>query len=561
MEWDGRSTRSVLRLGSGLVMLAFVVCHLSAHSTLLVSSDFAQKVLLALMGPWRSVAGTALLASALLIHYSNALWSIYVRRTLRLAPWEAWQLGLGLTIPALLMNHVISTRVAEEVLGVDSYYGSVLVVQWVVWPWLGAVQMAAVLIVWTHACIGIHFWLRTKAWYAEWRVWFAAFGLLLPTLALAGYVSAGNQVLREAAGSPEFARQALENANLTEAAIAGIRRMTAIGWSAHLALILLPFAGRGVRAWWQRRRRPPMLTHAGGRTVAILSGATVLETLRDNDIPHASVCGGRARCTTCRIQVTRGLAALPLPEGPEAKALARFEAAPGVRLACQIRPTADISVTPLLSAEATSADGATRGGLEGSERHITVVFVDLRGSTTLAEARMPYDVLFILNLFFDQMTQALAATGGHYSQFTGDGLMALYGLNDRDPATGAAAAVRGAREMLLRLDALNRRLKGNLAQPLRIGIGIHYSEAIVGAMGPPGAKVISAIGDTVNTCARLESLTKDYDCPLIVSRRAAEAARLDVGKRELHQAPVKGRVEPVQFYALESVPEAWVRAG
>jgi len=65
----------------------------------------------------------------------------------------------------------------------------------------------------------------------------------------------------------------------------------------------------------------------------------------------------------------------------------------------------------------------------------------------------------------------------------------------------------------------------------------------------------------VNTCARLESLTKDYDCPLIVSRRAAEAARLDVGKRELHQAPVKGRVEPVQFYALESVPEAWVRAG
>src|SRR5678816_2584325 len=118
------------------------------------------------MGPWRTVAGTTLLASALLIHYSNALWSIYVRRTLRLARWEGWQLGLGLTIPVLLMNHVISTRVAEEVLGVDSYYGSVLVVQWVVWPWLGAVQMAAVLIVWTHACIGIHFWLRTKAWYA-----------------------------------------------------------------------------------------------------------------------------------------------------------------------------------------------------------------------------------------------------------------------------------------------------------------------------------------------------------------------------------------------------------
>ncbi|MEO8485041.1 MAG: adenylate/guanylate cyclase domain-containing protein [Betaproteobacteria bacterium] len=540
-------------------MLAFVVCHLSAHSALLISSDFAQPVLLALMGPWRTVFGTTLLASALLVHYSNALWSIYVRRHLRLSTWEWCQLGLGLLIPVLLMNHVISTRVAEHLAGVDSYYGSVLVVQWVVWPWLGAVQMVAVLTVWIHACIGIHFWLRTKPWYDDWRPAFAAFGLLLPTLALAGYVSAGNQVLREAGASPDFARQALENANLSDAAIAEIRRVTAIGWSAHLALVLLPFGGRGVRAWWDRRSRPPMLTHAGGRTMAMLSGATVLETLREAGIPHASVCGGRARCTTCRIQVTKGLAALAPPEALEARALARFEATPGVRLACQIRPTADLSVTPLLSAEASSADGATRGGLEGSERYITVVFVDLRGSTTMAEARMPYDVLFILNLFFEQMTQALADTGGHYSQFTGDGLMALYGLHDGDPATGAAAAVRGAREMLSRLETLNRRLTGVLSQPLRIGIGIHFSEAIVGSMGPPGAKIVSAIGDTVNTCARLESLTKEYDCSLIVSRRAAEAAGLDVGDQKLHQAPVKGRVETVQFYALASVPDGWAR--
>jgi adenylate cyclase len=542
-------------------MLAFVICHLSAHSTLLISADFAQPVLLALMGPWRTVVGTVILSSALLVHYSNALWSIYVRRNLRLSRWEWWQLGLGLCIPLLLMAHVISTRVAEHLLGADNYYGSVLAVQWVIAPWLGVVQAAAVLIVWTHACIGIHFWLRTKPWYAKWQACFAAFGLLLPTLALAGYVTAGNQVLREAGASPEFARNALENSNLTDAAIAEIKRLVAIGWSVHLGLILLPFAGRGVRAWLDRRRRSPMLTHASGRTVAMLPGATVLETLRENDIPHASVCGGRARCTTCRIQVTKGLATLPAPEGLEAQALARIEATPGLRLACQIRPTADISVTPLLSADAGSADGAIRGGLEGSERLITVVFVDLRGSTTLAEARMPYDVLYLLNLFFDQMTQALVATGGHFSQFTGDGLMALYGLDEQDPATGAAAAVRGAREMLVRLEALNRRLQGHLAQPLRMGIGIHFSEAIVGSMGPPAAKVVSAIGDTVNTCARLESLTKEYQCSLIVSRRAAEMAGLDVAGLKLHEAPVKGRVEKVQFYALESVPEAWSRPG
>jgi adenylate cyclase len=253
--------------------------------------------------------------------------------------------------------------------------------------------------------------------------------------------------------------------------------------------------------------------------------------------------------------VTKGLAALPPPDGLEAKALLRIQAPPGMRLACQITPTADLTVTPLLAADASAADGSVRGGLEGSERLITVVFVDLRSSTTLGEARMPYDVLYILNQFFHEMTKALAATRGHYSQFTGDGLMALYGLNDADPAQGAADAVRGAREMLLRLQQLNARLQADLAQPLRIGIGIHFSEAIVGTMGPPRSQITTAIGDTVNTCARLESLTKEYNCSLVVSRRAAEMAGLDLTGRELHEAPVKGRIEMVQFYALDSVPD------
>jgi adenylate cyclase len=192
-----------------------------------------------------------------------------------------------------------------------------------------------------------------------------------------------------------------------------------------------------------------------------LPGATVLETLRENGIAHASVCGGRARCTTCRILVTKGLDRLPEPSRLEAKALARIGATPGMRLACQIRPTADISVMPLLPADAGAAEGAVRGGLEGNERLITVLFVDLRGSTDLGESKMPYDLLFILNQFFHEMTKALDATNGHYAQFAGDGLMALYGLNAKDPAVGASDALRGAREMMARMDQLNSRLRGD----------------------------------------------------------------------------------------------------
>jgi adenylate cyclase len=256
--------------------------------------------------------------------------------------------------------------------------------------------------------------------------------------------------------------------------------------------------------------------------------------------------------------VTKGLDRIPAATGLEAKALARIGATPGMRLACQISPTQDIAVMPLLAADAGAVDGTVRGGLEGSERLITVVFVDMRGSTTLGEAKLPYDVLFILNQFFHEMTKALVATNGHYSQFTGDGLMALYGLHAADPATGAADAVRGAREMLSRLDQLNQQLQCDLPEPLRIGIGIHHSTAIVGAMGPPRSQIITAIGDCVNTCARLESLTKDYDGLVVISRPAAEAAGLDLTGHELHQAPLKGRMEQMQFYVLKTLTELQV---
>jgi adenylate cyclase len=555
MHPDLRQWRARLRLTSALVLLGFVICHLTAHCLLLVSFQDAEATRNALMYPWRTWIGTGILTAAFVVHFGNALWSIYVRRSLRLNRWELTQLCLGLCIPPLLMFHVVATRIAEEALDVTSYYTTVFIVQWVMFPWLGAVQMIAVVTVWTHASIGIHYWLRTKRWYPNWRPLLFGFALLLPSLALAGYVTGGNQVLREAKADPDFVGSSLGDSNLTAEAAGQINRMVYIGWGLWLGLVLLPFAGRGIRAWDYRRRKPPILSHSNGRSVAILPGATVLETLRAHGIAHASVCGGRARCTTCRVLVTKGIERLPEPAGLEAKALSRIGGTPGMRLACQIRPTADIAVMPLLTADASAADGAVRGGLEGSERPITVVFVDLRGSTTLGEAKLPYDVLFILNQFFHAMTEALVATNGHYSQFTGDGLMALYGLYAGDAAIGAADAVRGAREMLARLDQLNGRLSADLRQPLRIGIGIHHSEAIVGAMGPPRSQIITAIGDTVNTCARLESLTKDYGCVVIISRQAAEAASLRLVGHELLQAPVKGRMEPVEFYALKSLAD------
>jgi adenylate cyclase len=554
LNWDSRTWRSNLRLTSGLVLLSFVICHLTAHCFLLVSFNVADVAFDITMTAWRSAAGTALLLAAFLVHYANALWSIYVRQSLRLSPWQWVQIALGLTIPLLLMLHVIGTRIAESLLDANPMYQSVLLSHWLVSPGLAVVQMLAVLTVWIHACVGIHFWLRTKRWYPDWRPYLFGLALLLPTLALAGYVAAGNEILRDSR-NPDFVPQVLRDSRMTAEKRDEIYRVAEAGIAVHLGLVALAFGGRGLRSWRNRRRQLPRLALASGRVVPITVGASVLETLRDHGIPHAALCGGRARCTTCRVLVTKGLDQLPAPSGLEAAALARIGASPGMRLACQIRPSADIAIMPLLAAEAGAADGRLRGGFEGSERLVTVVFVDIRGSTTLGEAKLPYDVLFILNRFFREMSTAIAATHGHYSQFTGDGLMALYGLDAADPSTGPANALSGAGEMLARLDQLNHQLRDELSKPLRIGLGIHYGEAIVGAMGPPRSQIITAIGDTVNTCARLESLTKEFDCLAVISRRAAEVAGLDVTGRELHRASVKGRTEPVQFYALKTMAD------
>ena len=311
MSWNLRAWRSNLRLTSALVMLTFVICHLTAHSVLLISLDRGEAALDILMYPWRTGIGTACLLSALLVHYSNALWSIYVRRSLRLSRWEWWQLGARPLHPVAADVHVVSDAHRRErarrheplQLGpdrsvADDRRGSAVLQA------LGGADRV-------DPCLHRHPFLAAhQSLVSRLAAVVFGFGLLLPTLALAGYVTAGNQMLREAK-NPDYAKLSLEDSNLTDQTRAEIGAWREIGSGIHLALVVLPFAGRGVRGWLYRRRRPPLLTHPSGRTVPILAGATVLETLRENGIPHASVCGGRARCTTCRILVTKGLERLP----------------------------------------------------------------------------------------------------------------------------------------------------------------------------------------------------------------------------------------------------------
>jgi adenylate cyclase len=275
----------------------------------------------------------------------------------------------------------------------------------------------------------------------------------------------------------------------------------------------------------------------------------VLEVSRMARRAHMSVCGGRARCTTCRVQIASAAGELPEPKELEATALRRIRAPNNVRLACQLRPQVDLTVQPLLHPSIVPAIYTHARQEFGEEQEVTILFVDVRGSTSLAETRLPYDVVFLLNSLFAALAEAVEESGGYYSNFTGDGLMALFGL-DGKRAEGAKAALPCALAMFHSVDALNERLAGELETPLAIGIGIHTGQAIVGRMGPPKTPVISAVGDSVNTAARLERTTKELSVPLIVSAETLRTAGLNTSAK-LAQVSLRGRAATTPVGAFD----------
>ncbi|HXH03032.1 MAG TPA: 2Fe-2S iron-sulfur cluster-binding protein, partial [Candidatus Competibacteraceae bacterium] len=364
-----------LRLASGLTLFAFLTCHLLNHAFGLASIEAMGRAHVLLLGPWRTLPGTVLLTSALVTHLGCAMRAIYRRRTLRLPPWEWLQLGLGLILPWLILEHVLNTRIAELVLGPTPSYARVIAVLWISAPPRGLLQAVAVVVAWGHGCVGLYLWLRTKTGFPRWRWWLAPLALLLPTLALAGYVAAGFE-MREELSYPQRLATLLQPP--PAAAAAWLQGWALMGYALLAALLAAPFLGRGLRRVVVRWCRLPQLILSDGRRLPIVPGASVLEVLRSYGVPHASVCGGRARCTTCRVRVLQGAEALPAPSGDEAAALARIHAPPGVRLACQIRPQHDLAIAALLPPGARAADGRTPGGMEGHEQAVTCMFVDLR---------------------------------------------------------------------------------------------------------------------------------------------------------------------------------------
>src|SRR5262245_35306522 len=347
-----------LRLISGLVMFAYVTTHLLNHAVGLISLQAMEDVRWYFFRIWSNRPAQLLLYGSFLIHFALALYALWQRRTLRLRIGELAQLILGFAIPLLLARHVVGTRISDNFFHTDvGYYTFILWIYFVQSSDHGYWQMVALVVAWAHAMIGMHFWLRVRPWYAQLQPGALIVAVLVPVLSLLGMIAAGRQVM-ELARDPGWTAQAFAKMTVPSPETAQIlgEITDALTWffAAAVAAVLL---ARWVRRAWQRRRGLVRIAYPDGRFIEVTPGTSVLEASRSAGIPHAHVCGGRGRCSTCRIRVRAKADAIDPPGETEARVLRRIGARPNIRLACQLRPRGTVEVTPLLPPFAPAADG------------------------------------------------------------------------------------------------------------------------------------------------------------------------------------------------------------
>ncbi len=534
---------SRLRIASGLVLFVFAFFHFINIGLGLFHTDLLHGMQGGRKAVSRHGIGSMVIYGAFLLHMGLALISIAQRRTLRMPFSVALQVVLGLLIPLQLISHLVHTRYAHEIFGVNDEMGYIIILMWpsnAIW-----FQSLLLLLVWVHGCIGLHMWLKLTTWWRALVPYLIGVAVFVPAFAFAGLLTEGRRIWTDFA-DPDLRQQYIEYYNWPSQeefqALFSVTDYTRLVFWAALGLTGLIYLGR--KLW--RRRHSVRINYVNGPEVVSEKGMTLLEMSRANGIPHTALCGGKGRCTTCRVVVEDGADQLPPPTEIEARSLKAVNAPNGTRLACQMRPTDPVTVFRVFR-----PDGARdrAHASQGEERQLAVLFLDMRGFTARTTGQLPYDIVFLLNRFFDAIVPAINAQGGTVDKYMGDGLLAMF--ETTNAASSASAGLRAAAEIGRALQRFNERLATEESQPVRIGMGLHLGDLVLGEIGAAKDAPRTIIGDAVNVASRLEAETKALGVELLVSDKVLHAAGMQCDPRALRNFNLRGVSAPIPALPVE----------
>jgi adenylate cyclase len=325
-----RLTRSIrgigvrqIRIGCGLVLFAYLVSHFLNHALGNISMEALAAGVHYHILFWQFPPIGMVFYAAALVHSGLGIWALYARRQFRWKAIEPLQLVLGLSIPALIIAHIVGVRLGAALYGQEKLYPQVFYAYWIVWPYKMWLMYAVLLVAWVHGCIGLYFWLRMKPFYKHAAPFLLAAAVLIPTVAMLGLYQGGRSVVDDS-DSAEWRTANLSQRQVgTTAQQDVLEDITAYFLIGYLGLLGLVLLARGVRALNERRGGMISLSYGNGRTVRVPKGLSVLEASLRYQVPHASVCGGRARCSTCRIRVIGDCTALPEPSKRDPQPICR----------------------------------------------------------------------------------------------------------------------------------------------------------------------------------------------------------------------------------------------
>ena len=246
-------------------------------------------------------------------------------------------------------------------------------------------------------------------------------------------------------------------------------------------------------------------------------GETILQTASRNGIPHVNACGGEGKCTTCRLLILDGIENCSPETEKEISLKEKAHTTEEFRLACQTTISGDIIVRRLVlnKEDIESVSERSVSGRLGETKKIAILFSDIRGFTPFSEKLTPYDVVFILNRYFNRMVNAVETNNGVVDNYIGDGMVAIFGLHDEE--SPAQHAVKASLQMCDEMDDMKPYLKTMYGQDFEIGVGIHWGEAVVGDIGAGKSKRLTAIGDAMNFASRVESANKQFQSRVLIS--------------------------------------------
>ncbi len=546
MLWQGGWTTR-LRITSGLVLFTFAFFHFINIGLGLFHTDYLHGMQDGRHAITRHDLGSVILYLALFVHAGLALYSISQRRTLRMPFAVASQVVLGLLIPLQLISHIVHTRYAHEIYNVNDEMGYIIILMWpnsAIW-----MQSLLLLVVWVHSCIGLHMWLRLTQWWPRMVPYLIGLAVFIPSFALAGLLTEGRRIWADFA-DPFLRDQYIEHYNWPSPeafqTMFSVKNNALAAFAVALGVSLAVFF---IRKLW-RRRHSVRVKYVDGPEIVAEKGMTLLEISQANSIPHTSLCGGKGRCTTCRVIIEDGGDTLPTPSDVEARSLAAVSAPEGARLACQIRPTEPITAFRMFRPDG----GRSRAhASQGQERELAVLFLDMRGFTSRTTGQLPYDIVFLLNRFFDAIVPAITADGGVVDKYMGDGLLAVFETSSSE--SSAKAALQAAADVSRALDRFNKQLETEGSPRIRIGMGLHLGDLVLGEIGADGNSARTIIGDAVNVASRLESETKALGVELLVSVELLHAAGHEGDLSNMRSFTLRGVNQPVSALPLADASE------